>query len=147
MSEMSMSTKRSKKAATKASTKASSKTTKGNPWETAQREVRRVIPLPSVKPSATKGGKSKAEPKGKAPTPTRAPKRMSALDAAAQVLASSRRPMNTTDMIAEMEAKELWTSPNGKTPCATLYAAIAREIAGKAERSRFKKVDRGMFAA
>ena len=127
-----MSTKRSKKAATKASAKASNKTTKGNP-----------------RAAATKVGESKPEPKGKAPTPMKAPtpKRLSALDAAAKVLDSSPRPMNTTDMIAEMEAKGLWTSPNGKTPGASLYAAIAREIAGKGERSRFKKVDRGMFAA
>jgi short subunit dehydrogenase-like uncharacterized protein len=70
---------------------------------------------------------------------------MSALDAAAQVLAKSLKPMRTSDMIAQMEAKGLWTSPGGKTPAATLYAAIVREIAAKGKESRFKKHDRGLF--
>jgi len=38
-------------------------------------------------------------------------------------------------------------SPNGKTPHATLYSAIIREIATKGKEARFVKKDRGMFAA
>ena len=37
-------------------------------------------------------------------------------------------------------------SPGGKTPHATLYAAMLREIANKGAKARFKKVDRGLFA-
>jgi hypothetical protein len=43
-------------------------------------------------------------------------KRLSALDAAAKVLASAKEPMNTKSLIAEMEKKGLWKSPGGKTP-------------------------------
>ena len=71
----------------------------------------------------------------------------SALDAAAQVIASSVKPMRATDMIAEMEAKGLWTSPGGKTPEATLYAAIIREISAKGKDARFRKHDRGLSVA
>lgn len=84
--------------------------------------------------------------KPKAPKPPK-PKRMSALDAAAQVIASSDKPMRATDMIAEMEAKGLWKSPGGKTPEATLYAAIIREIAAMGKDARFAKHDRGLFVA
>jgi hypothetical protein len=44
-----------------------------------------------------------------------------------------------------MLAKGLWKT-KGKTPEATLYAAILREIQKKGEASRFAKADRGMFA-
>ena len=42
--------------------------------------------------------------------------------------------------------KGYWKS-DGKTPHATVYSAIIREIAAKGKESRFKKVDRGRFAA
>ncbi len=48
---------------------------------------------------------------------------MSALDAAAKVLQEAGRPLNCQEMIADMAAKEYWTSPQGKTPAATLYAS------------------------
>lgn len=71
--------------------------------------------------------------------------KLSALDAAAKVLASSKQPMNCQTLIDAMAAKKLWTSPGGKTPAQTLYAAIAREINVKGKESRFKKTDRGHF--
>ncbi|MCC6319883.1 MAG: winged helix-turn-helix domain-containing protein [Phycisphaerales bacterium] len=85
----------------------------------------------------------------KAPKPAKEakPKRVSALDAAAQVLAASEVPMRAKEMIAQMEAKGLWKSPGGKTPEATLYAAIIREIAAKGTAARFKKHERGVFVA
>jgi hypothetical protein len=75
------------------------------------------------------------------------PKRMSALDAAAKVLQESGEPMNAQALIAAMAAKGYWTSPGGKTPHATLYAAITREIAVKGTESRFAKASKGHFAA
>lgn len=89
---------------------------------------------------------AKAAPPAKETTaaPT---KRMSALDAASQVLAASEVPMRAKEMIAAMEAKGLWRSPGGKTPEATLYAAIIREIAAKGTAARFKKHERGVFVA
>ena len=44
-----------------------------------------------------------------------------------------------------MAAKGYWNSPGGKTPAATLYSAIAREITTKGADSRFQKMDRGKF--
>ena len=46
-----------------------------------------------------------------------------------------------------MAAKSLWTSPGGKTPHATLYSALIREIATKGKEARFVKTERGKFAA
>jgi len=70
---------------------------------------------------------------------------MSALDAAAKVLKSARKPLTTRELIDKMAAKKYWTSPGGKTPHATLYAAILREIQQKQDMSRFRKVARGKF--
>jgi hypothetical protein len=74
-------------------------------------------------------------------------KRVSAIDAAAQLLATSKEPMGCKELIEAMAAKGLWTSPGGKTPHATLYSAILREINVKGKDARFTKTDRGRFAA
>jgi hypothetical protein len=73
------------------------------------------------------------------------PKRISALDAAAEVLKAESKPMRCKELIAAMAAKGLWSSPNGKTPEATLYSAILREIGAKGDQARFRKADRGQF--
>ena len=91
-----------------------------------------------VKPAKAKKPKAAKEPKVK---------RLSAIDAAAQVLAEAKEPMNTRQMIEAMTVKGLWTSPGGKTPHATLYSAILREIAAKGNDARFTKTDRGQFTA
>ncbi len=74
------------------------------------------------------------------------PKRVSALAAAAQVLAQVEKPMRAQELIAAMAEQGLWSSPAGKTPHATLYAAMLREVGTKGDAARFKKVDRGLFA-
>jgi len=74
------------------------------------------------------------------------PKRVSALDAAAQVLKSAGKPMRAQELIAAMAEQNLWKSPGGATPHATLYAAMQREERDKGTTSRFRKVDRGLFA-
>lgn len=93
-----------------------------------------------------KAGPGKAKPAGSPGRPV-AGKRLSALEAAAKLLAGTGKPMRTGDLIVEMKAKGLWESPGGKTPAATLSAAIGREIAVKGAKSRFRKADRGLFAA
>ena len=101
------------------------------------------------KPAAktTKPAKAKT-PKAAAPAKTKkADGKMSALDAAAKVLADAGEPMNTKAMIEAMAAKNLWKSPGGATPWATLYSAITREINEKGADARFVKVERGQFAA
>jgi hypothetical protein len=75
-----------------------------------------------------------------------APKKPGALDAAAKVLAEEMRPMGTQELIGAMAAKGYWTSPGGKTPAATLYSAILRELQTKGDQARFVKVGKGMFA-
>jgi hypothetical protein len=74
------------------------------------------------------------------------PKRLSALDAAAQVLSEAGQPLNCQEMIVAMADKAYWTSPAGKTPAATLYSALLREIKTKGDQARFQKTDRGKFA-
>ena len=74
-------------------------------------------------------------------------KKISALDAAAKVLEGSKNPMTTKEMIEAMATKGLWSSPGGKTPHATLYSAILREIGAKGKEARFKKSERGKFVS
>ncbi len=74
------------------------------------------------------------------------PKRVGALDAAAQVLKRAGKPMRAQELIAAMAEQNLWKSPAGKTPAGTLYAAMMREARDKGNASRFRKVDRGQFA-
>jgi len=53
--------------------------------------------------------------------------------------------MNCQELIAAMAQRGYWSSPGGKTPQATLYSAIIKEIAVKGTNSRFRKADRGKF--
>ena len=55
--------------------------------------------------------------------------------------------MTCKAMVEAMSANGYWSSPGGKTPEATLYAAIIREIAAKGDKARFKKHDKGVFVA
>jgi hypothetical protein len=71
--------------------------------------------------------------------------KMSALDAAAKVLGETGQPMTCKEMIETMAAKGYWQSPGGRTPEATLYSAILRELKVKGAESRFKKTERGKF--
>lgn len=99
-------------------------------------------------PTGGSGGRGgRGAKSGKGGKPPAKPKRLSALDAASKVLAESDRPLRALDMIEVMHAQGLWSSPGGKTPEATLYAAITREIAAKGTDARFQKVDRGMFTS
>ncbi len=96
--------------------------------------------------------KKAATPKANATTPKakasseQKPKRVSALDAAAMVLKKAGKPMHVQELIAAMAGQQLWTSPGGKTPHATLYAAMVREARDRQGEARFRKVDRGQFA-
>ena len=53
--------------------------------------------------------------------------------------------MTCRELIEAMAAKGYWTSPAGKTPQATLYAALTREIQTKKDQARFRKSARGKF--
>ena len=94
--------------------------------------------------STKKASAKKPAAKKKAAT-KKADGQLSAIDAAAKVLSDSREPLNTKQMIERMSAKGYWKSPGGKTPHATLYSAILREIGTKGDEARFRKVERGKF--
>lgn len=73
-------------------------------------------------------------------------KKPSALDSAALVLGEAGQTMTCKEMIDTMAAKGYWTSPGGRTPHATLYSGILKEINLKGADARFKKTGRGKFA-
>jgi len=112
------------------------------------------VPTEGKKTTAPSGAGAKkrakaakdATPAQKRPTgePGATQRRPSGLDAAARVLADAGEPLGTKEMVERMLAKGLWQT-GGKTPAATIYAAIIREIATKGDDSRFRKTDRGRF--
>ncbi len=116
------------------------------------------MPKPDQSPTAKPPTKVAPAAKAPAPDATRAkrggdtakedakPKRMGALEAAAEVLKEAGKPMRATQLIVAMAERGLWESPAGSTPHATLYAAMLREARDKGPAARFKKVDRGLFA-
>lgn len=73
-------------------------------------------------------------------------KKTSAVEASVRVLTEAAQAMTCQELIAAMAEKGYWTSPGGKTPHATLYSAILREITTKGADSRFVKAERGKFA-
>ncbi|AWM36962.1 hypothetical protein GobsT_51580 [Gemmata obscuriglobus] len=110
--------------------------------------------MPATKTKAAKKATSRSNVKGAKPkhrakdTAESAPaKKLSALDAAARVLAASGESMTAKELIGRLAAQGLWSSPNGKTPDATLSAALQREIATQGTASRFRKTAPGRFAA
>ncbi|MFN3194228.1 MAG: winged helix-turn-helix domain-containing protein [Aureliella sp.] len=74
----------------------------------------------------------------------RTDKKMSQIDAALAVLKKARKPMSCKEMVEAMAKQKLWTSPGGKTPDATLYAAILRDLRNGKD-ARFKKTAPGRF--
>jgi hypothetical protein len=94
--------------------------------------------------STTAVGVLKKPRKTKNETGEAGEKKLSCMTAALKVLTESGEPMNAKEMIDAMEAKGYWSSPGGKTPQATLYSAILRELA-RGDESRFIKTERGRF--
>lgn len=99
----------------------------------------------ATKKTTTKKAPAKAAAKKPVTKKAAKPQRTSALDAAVRVLSETSKPLTTREMIEAMAAKGYWKSPGGKTPHATLYSAILREIAVKKTDARFKKTERGKF--
>ena len=99
---------------------------------------------------AKKSGRNSKDAKGKknatrAPQRAQKPRKASGLDAVAKVLAEAGEPLGGKQMVERAFEKGYWQS-GGKTPWATLYSAILREIQKKGESARFRKVERGKFA-
>ncbi len=85
--------------------------------------------------------RAKAARKAKGPRE----KKPSLLDLAAEVLTKAKEPMDCKAIVEKVLATGRWQT-KGKTPAATLYSAIIREVARKGKDARFKKVSRGKFA-
>ena len=111
---------------------------------------KRTSPDPAPKKKTRAKGPTPSTPERVSPPAAakaaKAASKASALDAAARVLCESGQPMSCPELIEQMAAKGYWTSPKGKTPSSTLYAAIAREVKLKGAASRFIKTGPGRFA-
>ena len=103
------------------------------------------VQTPTVIAEAASEAAAPSKRRRKAPAAAKA-KKISAVEASVQALAEAGQALTCQEMIAAMAAKDYWTSPGGKTPHATLYSAILREIATKGADSRFVKAERGKFA-
>jgi hypothetical protein len=105
-------------------------------------------PAPDATPKPTRRGRTSGKSPATATPPKPAkptkPKRLSGLDAAALVLSEAKSPMSVAEVFKAIEERGLWRT-DGKTPTATLYAAIIREIRAKKQDARFRKTDRGRF--
>jgi hypothetical protein len=120
---------------------------------THSKEVRSALAAPEMSTSLEQAAE---QPEGHSATTTQPrrgktaaqdqPKRRSALDGAAKVLEETGQALSCPEMIAAMAARGYWRSPAGKTPAATLYSALLREISAKGSSSRFVRTERGKFA-
>ncbi len=66
-------------------------------------------------------------------------------ETATQPTADASHAANDTKPTKRTKQPRTPKRPGGKTPEATLYAAMTREITTKGDLARFKKVDRGLF--
>jgi hypothetical protein len=100
-----------------------------------------------VEPPAPAATKAKKARKAKT-SATAGDKPLSLLSAAAKVLAD-RKPeaLHVKQLLEAIVSEGLWTPGAGKTPEQTLSGGMQTEIAKKGEAARFRKVDKGAFAA
>ena len=100
------------------------------------------------KAAAPKAAKPAAKTKKTPTAETKAPAtaKLSQIAAAERVLAESSEPMTCKAMVEAMSAKGYWSSPGGKTPEATLYASLLRQIRDKGTDATFQKTGRALFA-
>ena len=111
------------------------------------RRIERIVtePAEEAEPETAAPAEPETEEEGNAVNPApesgsgpRPEKKLSLLNAAAQVLATCRTPMNCKEIIAKAVEMGLWTPTGAKTPEQTLYSGIFREIK-TTEEPRFRK--------
>ena len=125
-------TTKKKTSTKKRATKARTGATRGRKSTTGA-----TAPAPGKQATAGKRGRTSATPaEGRGP---------SLLDAAVDVLKRHDEPMGAKELVAHIIEEGLWAT-QGKTPEATLYSALIREISHKGADARFQKVSRGRFA-
>jgi len=100
-------------------------------------------PDPELDAAVKAAEESRKAKKAKAAKP-KGERKPGILTLAADVLKDAKAPMDCKAIVEKVLAKGLWQT-KGKTPAATLYAAIIREIATKGKDARFRKTDRGLF--
>jgi len=114
-------------------------------WTRTRKPRKPSAPNPNRRPRGlNKKTRAKLARAAKTPKPPKV-KKVSQLDAAALILQDVPGDMSPAGLVAAMKKKKLWDSPNGKTPDATLSAAIIREITKKGAQSRFRKTGRGRY--
>ncbi len=109
------------------------------PGEPPQPEAASAEAAPAVAAPTPKAKKPRRRKAAWAGADGAGAKKLSALDAAAKVLGEVGRPMGCKERSGAMAAQGYWSSPGGKTPDATLYSAILREITTKGDASRFRR--------
>ena len=111
------------------------------------RRIERIVtePVEEAEPETAAPAEPETEEEDNAVNPApesgsgpRPEKKLSLLNAAAQVLATCRTPMNCKEIIAKAVEMGLWTPTGAKTPEQTLYSGIFREIK-TTEEPRFRK--------
>lgn len=119
----------------------------GHGWKVRSQSIGREFEVRRIERIVADAAAEEAEPEteenavnpapesGSGPRPE---KKLSLLNAAANVLAACRTPMNCRELVAKAIEKGLWIPTEAKTPEQTLYSGIFREIKTAAE-PRFKK--------
>ncbi len=111
------------------------------------RRIERIVtePAEEAEPETAAPAEPETEEEDNAVNPApesgsgpRPEKKLSLLNAAAQVLATCRTPMNCKEIIAKAVEMGFWTPTGAKTPEQTLYSGIFREIKST-EEPRFRK--------
>ena len=133
---------------------AKKKSTKGASTEKLRKEAMAEIgaridaeePAAEPTPAKTKKDPAAKKPVREKKPKAEKPKRIGALSAAVRVLTESGKPLRSGELIDLMAERGYWSSPNGRTPAATLYAAMIREIKNKGKEARFRQVGPGQFA-
>jgi hypothetical protein len=103
--------------------------------------------LPLAEKSATIEGSAPKNPRKLKVKADLKLKKLSMIMAALQGLQDRKVAMTCPELIDVMATEDLWTSPGGKTPAATLYAALSRSIKDEVKASAFRKAERGKFEA
>lgn len=129
-----------KKTTPKKTTAPKKTATKGGSGATRGRQTKKgaTAPKAAKKATAAKPAPATAKPAAEARKP-------SLLSAAVEILKRVDEPLGAKDLATRVIDEGLWAT-KGKTPEATLYSAMIREIAQKGEQARFRKVGRGRFA-
>lgn len=102
------------------------------------RRIERIVAEPEAEEAEPETEENAVNPAPESGSGPRPEMKLSLLNAAAQVLAACRAPMNCKEIVAKAVEMGLWTPTGAKTPEQTLYSGIFREIKTAAE-PRFKK--------